>query len=112
MGLYTASNHLTALAATATIATPTELWCGKMVAVSPFTANPGDGPAENTTLVRDISIPLTSVHVLVIRVAHMTTHLGVLVTRVLQVEVVVQTTKVQWLTVEGWGVRGAFCTQI
>jgi len=108
MGRFIASKALTAQAAIATIATLTELWCGKMVAVNRRTANQGDGQTENTTLVRVISIHLMLAHVLVTRAAHMTTLLVVLVTGGLQV-VVVQPTKVQWLTVVVW-VDGALRT--
>jgi len=97
-----------AQAAIATIATLTELWCGKMVVVSRNTANPEDGQDENTTLVRDTSIHLTLVHALVTPAAHMITLWAVLVTRALHL--VVRPTQVQWLTAIVWVETGAFCT--
>lgn len=109
MGRFIASNALTAQAAIAIIATHTELWCGKMVAVKRNTADQGIGHAENTTLVPDISIHLMLAHVLVTRTADMITHLVVLVTRGRQVAVV-QPTQVQWLIVVAWVAHGAFCT--
>jgi len=80
-----------------------------MVAVNRNTADQGDGQAENTTLVPDISIHLMWAHVLVTRAADMITHLVVLVTRGRPVAVV-QPTQVQWLIVAAWVAHGAFCT--
>jgi len=68
-----------ALAATATIATLTELWCGKMVAVKRRTANHRDGPTENITQLQAGCILRMSVHVLVIQAVHLTEHLEAIV---------------------------------
>jgi hypothetical protein len=58
MGRFIASNALTAQVAIAIIATHTELWCGKMVAVNRNTADQGDGQVENITLWPDMFIHL------------------------------------------------------
>jgi len=68
-----------ALAATATIAALTELWCGKMVVVKRNTADHRDGQAENITPLQERFIPRMSVHVLVILAVHLTEHLEALV---------------------------------
>jgi len=79
MGLCTASGVELALEQTATIATLTELWCGKMVVVKRCTANHRDGLTENITQLQAGCILRMSVHVLVIQAVHLTEHLEAIV---------------------------------